>query len=86
MLMETLLEVGQALQTARMEARLSQADAASRSGISRVTLSRMEGAVKGDMSVLALLKVAGTLGLELKLVPRGHRRTLEDVLREQREG
>jgi transcriptional regulator with XRE-family HTH domain len=84
--MQTLLDVGQALQTARLEARLSQADLAGRAGVSRVTLSRMEGAVKGDMSVLALLKVAGALGLELKLLPRGHRRTLEDVLREQREG
>jgi transcriptional regulator with XRE-family HTH domain len=84
--MQTLLDVGQALQKARLEARLSQADLAGRAGVSRVTLSRMEGAVKGDMSVLALLKVAGALGLELKLLPRGHRRTLEDVLREQREG
>ncbi len=84
--MQTLLDVGQALQKARLEARLSQVDLAGRAGVSRVTLSRMEGAVKGDMSVLALLKVAGALGLELKLLPRGHRRTLEDVLREQREG
>ena len=84
--MQTLLDVGQALQKARLEARLSQADLAGRAGVSRVTLSRMEGAVKGDMSVLALLKVAGALGLELKLLLRGHRRTLEDVLREQREG
>jgi transcriptional regulator with XRE-family HTH domain len=84
--MQTLLDVGQALQKARLEARLSQADLAGRAGVSRVTLSRMEGAVKGDMSVLALLKVAGALGLELKLLARGHRRTLEDVLREQREG
>lgn len=84
--MQTLLDVGQALHEARLEARLSQTDLAGRAGISRVTLSRMEGAVKGDMSVLALLKVAGALGLELKLLPRGHRRTLEDVLREQREG
>ena len=84
--MQTLLDVGQALQKARLEGRLSQTDLAGRAGVSRVTLSRMEGAVKGDMSVLALLKVAGALGLELKLLPRGHRRTLEDVLREQREG
>ncbi len=84
--MQTLLDVGQALQKARLEARLSQVNLAGRAGVSRVTLSRMEGAVKGDMSVLALLKVAGALGLELKLLPRGHRRTLEDVLREQREG
>ena len=84
--MQTLPDVGLALQKARLEARLSQVDLAARAGISRVTLSRMEGAAKGDMSLRALLKVAGALGFELKLLPRGHRRTLEDVLREQRGG
>jgi transcriptional regulator with XRE-family HTH domain len=84
--MQTLSDVGQTLQQARLQARLSQAQVAERAGLSRVTLSRMEGAAKGDMSVAALLKLCGVLGLELQMVPRGHRRTLEDVLREQRGG
>jgi transcriptional regulator with XRE-family HTH domain len=84
--MQTLSDVGQALQQARLQARLSQEQVAERAGLARVTLSRMEGATKGDMSVSALLKLCGVLGLELQVVPRGHRRTLEDVLREQRGG
>jgi len=84
--MQTLGDVGQALQQARHQARLSQEQVAHRAGVSRVTLSRMEGAAKGDMSVAALLRVCGALGLELQLVHKGHRRTLEDVLREQRDG
>ena len=84
--MQTLSDVGQALQQARLQARLSQEEVAERAGLSRVTLSRMEGATKGDMSVSAVLKLCGVLGLELQVVPRGHRRTLEDVLREQRGG
>jgi transcriptional regulator with XRE-family HTH domain len=84
--MQTLSDVGQALQQARLQARLSQEEVAERAGLSRITLSRMEGATKGDMSVSAVLKLCGVLGLELQVVPRGHRRTLEDVLREQRGG
>ena len=84
--MQTLSDVGQALQQARLQARLSQQQVADRAGLSRITLSRMEGATKGDMSVSALLKLCGVLGFELLMVPRGHRRTLDDVLREQRGG
>jgi transcriptional regulator with XRE-family HTH domain len=84
--MQTLSDVGHTLQQARLHAKLTQEQVAERAGLSRVTLSRMEGAVKGDMSVSALLKLCGVLGLEMQLVPRGHRRTLEDVLREQRGG
>lgn len=84
--METLAEVGQALQQARLQKRLSQAELAQLTGVSRVTLSRMETAAKGDMSLGALLRLAGALGYELKLVERGHQRTLLDVLAEQQRG
>jgi transcriptional regulator with XRE-family HTH domain len=84
--MQTLAEMGQALQEARHKAGLTQSQLSELSGVARVTLSRMEGATKGDMSVAAVLRLCGAMGLELRLVPKGHRRTLEDVLREQRNG
>ncbi len=84
--MQNLAEVGQALQEARLEKRLSQNELAQRAGISRVTISRMETAAKSDMSVAALLRLAGALGFELRLVERGHQRTLADVLAEQQRG
>jgi transcriptional regulator with XRE-family HTH domain len=84
--MQNLAEVGEALQRARLQKRLTQAELAQRAGISRVTLSRMETAALGDMSVAALLRLARVLGYELTLVERGHQRTLSDVLAEQQRG
>lgn len=84
--MQTLAEVGQALQQARLQRRLSQEELAECAGVSRVTLSRMETAAKGDMSVAALLRLARALGYELRMVERGHQRTLSDVLAEQQRG
>jgi transcriptional regulator with XRE-family HTH domain len=84
--MQTLAEVGQALQQARLQKRLSQEELARRAGVSRVTLSRMETSAKGDMSLAALLRLTRALGYELKWVERGHQRTLLDVLAEQQRG
>lgn len=84
--MENLAEVGEALQKARLQKRLTQAELAQQAGVSRVTLSRMETSALGDMSVSALLRLTRALGYELRLVERGHRRTLTDVLAEQQRG
>lgn len=84
--MRTLAEVGQALQQARLQKRLSQEELAEQAGVSRVTLSRMETAAKGDMSLAALMRLARALGYELKMVERERQRTLSDVLAEQQRG
>jgi transcriptional regulator with XRE-family HTH domain len=84
--MRTLAEVGQALQQARLQKRLTQEELAHRAEVSRVTLSRMETAAKSDMSLAALLRLARALGYELRLVERGHQRTLSDILAEQQRG
>jgi transcriptional regulator with XRE-family HTH domain len=84
--MQTLTEVGQALQQARLQKRLTQEELAHRAEVSRVTLSRMETAAKTDMSLAALLRLARALDYELRLVERGHQRTLLDVLAEQQRG
>lgn len=83
--MDSLDEVGKALQVARLRAQISQADLAARAGLSRVTVSRMENAANADMSLAALMRALSALGHELQIVQRGHRRTLEDVLAEQRQ-
>jgi transcriptional regulator with XRE-family HTH domain len=84
--MQTLVDVGKALQQARLQKRLSQEELAQRAGVARVTLSRMETAAKTDMSLTALLRLARALGYELRLVERGRQRTLLDVLAEQQRG
>ena len=84
--MQTLAEVGQALQQARLQKRLSQEELTKRAGVARVTLSRMETAANSDMSLSALLRLASALGYELRLVERGRQRTLVDILAEQQQG
>jgi transcriptional regulator with XRE-family HTH domain len=84
--MSSLYDVAEMLKTVRREAKLSQDALASRAGVSRSTVARMETLAKGDMSVLALVRLLEAAGYDLKLVKAGHVRTVEDVLEEQRSG
>lgn len=82
--MTTLAEVAEQLKRARKEAGLSQAELASRAGVNRLTVGRMENLAKGDMSVSALVRLLAAAGYDLKVVKAGHIRTLDDILAEQR--
>lgn len=84
--MNDLGSVGETLRQLRQDANLSQTELSVRAQVPRVTLSRMESASQGDMSVSALLRLLAALGQELVVRPAGHSRTLEDVLTEQRRG
>jgi len=84
--MSTLFDVAQMLKDARREAHLSQEAIASRAGVARSTVARMETLAKGDMSVSALVRLLEAAGYDLKLVKAGHQRTVEDILAEQRQG
>jgi transcriptional regulator with XRE-family HTH domain len=84
--METLADVAEALKRLRHDTGLSQAEFAKRAAVPRVTLARMETAARGDMSVSTLLRLLGAAGHELAFVrTRGHSRTLDDILAEQRQ-
>lgn len=83
--MTTLSDVAQLLQSARKQARLTQAELAERAGVARTTVARMENLSKGDMSVSALVRLLEAAGCDLKVVPVGHQRTVEDILTEQRQ-
>ncbi|MDE2264145.1 MAG: helix-turn-helix domain-containing protein [Gammaproteobacteria bacterium] len=84
--MTTLAEVAGQLKQAREEAGLTQQELASRAGVNRLTVGRMENLVNGDMSVSALARLLEAAGYDLKVVKAGHSRTLEDILAEQRSG
>lgn len=66
--MSTLYDVAEMLKEARAESRLSQHALASRAGVSRSTVARMETLAKGDMSVSALVRLLEAAGYDLKLV------------------
>ena len=84
--MTCLYDVSEMLKQARRDAKLSQEARASRAGVSRTTVARMETLANGDMSVLALVRLLEAAGYDLKLVNTGHERTVEDILSEQRSG
>jgi len=74
------------LKQARGDAKLSQEALASRAGVSRTTVARMETLAKGDMSVSVLVRLLEAAGYDLKLIKVRHQRTVEDILNEQRSG
>ncbi|RQZ28886.1 XRE family transcriptional regulator [Burkholderia sp. Bp9090] len=82
--MTTLSDVGEMLKEARSAVGLSQRELAERAGIARTTLARMETLARSDMSVSALVRLLEAAGYDLRMVRRGHQRTLDDVLAEQR--
>ncbi|SAK53514.1 XRE family transcriptional regulator [Caballeronia temeraria] len=82
--MTTLADIGEMLKDARRAAGLSQKELAERAGVARTTLARMETLARGDMSVSALVRLLEAAGYDLRAVKRGHARTLDDVLTEQR--
>lgn len=84
--MTTLANVAELLKQVRREAGFSQEELASRAGVARTTVARMETLAKGDMSVSALVRLLEAAGYDLQAVKHGHARTLEDILAEQRRG
>ena len=82
--MTTLGDVAEMLKSARKDSRLSQDELATRAGVARTTVTRMETVARGDMSVSALVRLLEAAGYDLKFVKRGHGRTVEDILEEQK--
>jgi transcriptional regulator with XRE-family HTH domain len=80
-----LADVGEMLKQARSDAGLSQKDLAERAGVARTTLARMETLARGDMSVAVLVRLLEAAGYDLRVIKRGHARTLDDVLKEQKQ-
>lgn len=72
--------ISAALREARRAAGLKQEDLATRSGLSRMTVQRIEaGSI--DPRVSTLMVMARSLGLELMVVPTSLRPALEDFVR-----
>lgn len=84
--MTNLGDIAEMLKRARKDCGISQIELARRAGIARTTVTRMETVARGDMSVSALIRLLDAAGYDLKAVKRGHIRTLEDILDEQRRG
>jgi HTH-type transcriptional regulator / antitoxin HipB len=66
----TAAQVGQLLQTSRKARRLSQADLATKVGLSQSRVSRLELS-PGELSLEQLMAWCSALGLELAVGPKG---------------
>lgn len=76
----TIFDAPAALRRARLAAGLSQAELATRAGVSRMTVQQIEAGAK-DPRVSTVLVLFRALGLELILVPSAIRPTVEDFVR-----
>lgn len=80
-----LPDIGPLLKAARRQARLSQQQLAEPLGMSRATVSAIEGGRCQEIGVNKLAALLEAVGLELTVAPRKGRPTIDD-LRAQRRG
>jgi len=79
-----LLDVGQSIRKYRKELRLTQAEVALRSGVSRATLNALENGQLLELGVTRLMSVLSVVGLSFNVVRMPSRRpTLDDRYAEQ---
>jgi len=84
-IMKTLLELGEAVASARKALRLRQKDVAARAGISPEVLLRLERGQVAEFGSRKLLAVLAVLGMEINFTALGKSGSL-DELRLERQG
>ena len=78
-----LLDIGLELKGARKRARISQADLAARLGMSRATISAIEGGRCAEIGVRKLAALLELVGLELTVTARSRRPTIDELKAER---
>jgi len=81
--MQTLAELGEAVAAKRKALKLSQSEVASRTGLTRETLVRLERGQLSEFGSRKLLAVLAVLGLELTFTEVGAAGTLDELRRER---
>lgn len=72
------------IRDARKHARMTQSDMAEATGLSRVTIGKIESAAIIDVTLSNIDRVLEVLDLELAIRPRGRPPTLEELNRKRR--
>jgi transcriptional regulator with XRE-family HTH domain len=84
--MVDLLTVGRKIAERRKTLKLSQAELARKSGLSRATLDALENGRAGELGFSKLTRLLTALGLELTLqTARPERPTLDELMQEDRD-
>jgi len=81
--MDDLNRIGNQVREARKWQCLTQAALAAEAGISRTTLSLLEGGIVQELGIRKVIRILDRLGLELTTRPAGAPPTLEEI-REER--
>jgi HTH-type transcriptional regulator/antitoxin HipB len=84
MMRSPLAEIGAAIVQARKASKRSQAALAAGLRMSRATISGIENGTIPEIGVRKLIALCGALGLELRVLPRRGRPTLNELREEQR--
>lgn len=79
-----LHEIGSQLREARRRGGLTQAQLASSLGMSRATVSALEGGRCNEIGVRKLAALLDLVGLQLTVAPRRGRPTIDDLRAERR--
>lgn len=79
-----LADLGPIVKAARRKANLSQADLATPLGMSRATISAIESGRCDEIGFSKLAALLDRVGLELTVVPRSSRPTIDDLRNERR--
>lgn len=79
-----LVDLGPVLKLARKQANLSQADLAAPLGMSRSTISAIEGGRCVEIGFAKLIAVLDMVGLEVTVAPRTSRPTIDELRSERR--
>jgi HTH-type transcriptional regulator / antitoxin HipB len=82
--MTHLLDIGPLLKESRKRAGLSQADLAQSLGMSRATISAIEGGRCEEIGFAKLAALLEMVGLEITVAPRKGRPTIDDLREELR--
>ncbi len=79
-----LLDIGNKIRSVRKKRGLSQAELARMLSMSRSTISQIESGTVQEIGVRKLMRLLGSLGLELVVRSAGSPPTLEDLQDEQK--
>ena len=81
-----LISLGDQIAERRKTLKLSQAELASRAGVSRATLDALENGRAGEMGFSKVTRLLAALGLELTLrTASSQRPTLDELMQEDRD-
>jgi transcriptional regulator with XRE-family HTH domain len=85
-MMLDLISIGGQIAERRKTLKLSQAELASKAGVSRATLDALENGRAGELGFSKLTKLLTAVGLELTLQAAGSQRpTLDELMQEDRD-